>query len=254
MTSTAVLFDIQRHAGDDGPGIRTVVFFKGCPLACAWCQNPEGIDFGVGPAARAGPVGFRIGLEELLERVLIDKPFFTATGGGVTLSGGEPTAQMAFISRFLERLREEDVRTAIETCGDFNYERFRASVLPSLDLIYFDLKLLDPAAHRRHTGRTNARILENLHRLVREPAVRDTAVALEVRVPLVPGITDSGDNLAAIGGFLRRQGIGHCTLMRYNPLWLDKLERLGMEARYGERHYMTPEREAECVRAFARAA
>ena len=134
MEPKALIFDIKRDCSEDGPGIRTTVFFKGCPLTCVWCQNPEGqartpeISYRAEachpsecPVHALEPVGYWIGLEELLYRVLIDEPFFKATGGGVTLSGGETTLQMEFAHHFLKRLKEREIHTALETCGFFNY-------------------------------------------------------------------------------------------------------------------------------------
>lgn len=301
MNDRALLFDVQRGCSDDGPGIRTTVFFKGCPLACAWCQNPEGIRprpevafhrrrcrpaecgtpcVGACPALCLQPVnggrpaldreacrrpetgcdrclqvcptgalervGRWISLDELMQRIRVDRPFFETTGGGVTLSGGEPTLQMAFASRLLHELRREGIGTALETCGDFPYERFRQVLLPHLDHIYFDLKLIDDDESRRHTGRSNRRILANFTRLVDDAGDR-----LRPRIPLIPGITTKEANLAGWARFLRRLGVGGCTLMPYNPLYLDKLKGLGRRPRYSRRTFMTPAEEAACVAAFA---
>ncbi len=297
MTDRALIFDLQRNCCEDGPGIRTTVFFKGCPLACVWCQNPEGVGFSPGLSFRAErcrpeecgapcvaacpvacleptadgplavdrgactrcdlcfpvcrskalePVGRWISLEELLHRVLIDRPIFETTGGGVTLSGGEPTVQMGFAERFLRELRRRGIHTAIETCGYFAYDRFRQRLLPHLDLIYFDLKLIDDARSRLYTGRSNRRILENFSRLAADAGSR-----LVPRIPLVPGITATGENLAGLARFLRRAGLGRCSLMPYNPLWVDKLPRLGARASYHRRSFMSPAAEAACVEAFA---
>jgi len=221
------VFDIKRDCSEDGPGIRTTVFFKGCPLHCAWCQNPEGQ--GVVKDAECGERGGELAgrcyeLEELIYKVLIDKRFFQSTGGGVTVSGGEPTMQMHFIGEFLKRLRQEGVDTAIETCGFFNYTNFEKLVLPHLSRIYYDLKIMDESEHRRLTGQSNLPILDNLARLVNE-----TTIPLTVRVPLVPGMTATAENLAAIGQFLRDQGIADVTLLPYNPLWQDKAVKLGIK-------------------------
>lgn len=211
------VFDIKRDCSEDGPGIRTTVFFNGCPLRCVWCQNPEGHE-------EYALAGCWYTLDELLYRVLIDRPFFKSTGGGVTVSGGEPTRQMPFVGAFLQRLRQEGVETAIETCGFFNYASFKKHLLPHLNRIYFDLKIMDNPEHRHLTGQSNQPILANLARLKRE-----TSIPLHVRVPLVPDMTATRDNLAAIGQFLHNHGINDVTLLPYNPLWQDKAERLGMK-------------------------
>ena len=231
----ARIFDVKRDCSEDGPGIRTTVFLKGCPLRCAWCQNPEGID-------PSGPAGGTANLEDLLRRVLVDKPFFTASGGGVTLSGGEPTLQMEFVHRFLRALRDEGVHTAIETCGHFEYERFRRLALPWLDLVYYDLKLADAAASREHTGRGNRLILENLARLT-----ADAKVTVEVRVPLIPGITATRENLTALARHVADLGHDGLTLLPYNPLWHDKLARLGRRPRYDRRTFQTEAEIGDCI-------
>ena len=160
----ALIFDIKRGSSEDGPGIRTTVFFKGCPLSCVWCQNPEGVSKEVETDVNGDPVGSLISLDELLYRVRQDRPFYDSSGGGVTLSGGEPTLQMAFNHHFLKALKEEGIHTAIETCGLFNYESFKQRMLPWLDLIYFDIKLIDDKESQKYTGCSNKQILE--HRLL----------------------------------------------------------------------------------------
>lgn len=240
-----LVFDIKRDCSEDGPGIRTTVFFQGCPLRCVWCQNPEGqqriIDCGE-CASNNGLAGNWYELDDLLYRVLIDRPFFDATGGGVTVSGGEPTHQMHFVGEFLQRLRKEGVDTAIETCGFFHYASFEKLVLPYLNRIYFDLKIVDEAEHRRLTGQSNRPILENLARLARE-----TTLPLNVRVPLIPGMTATPQNLAAIGQFLRDHDIKEVTLLPYNPLWQDKVIQMGRTPQL-TCGFMSPEQLANCAR------
>ncbi len=294
MAEKALIFDIKRNCTEDGPGIRTTVFFKGCPLSCVWCQNPEGIrrapgisfdraacrpsECGVGcvavcperslrmaeslqvdhasctrcdrcfsvcPPRALEPVGYWISLDELVYRVLIDQPFYRTTKGGVTLSGGEATQQMRFVGSFIRRLKQEGIHTAMETCGFFDWDRFRNMVLPHLDLVYFDLKLIDDAASRRYTGQSNRLILANFRRLLAEAKDR-----LVPRIPLIPGITDTEENLAALARFLRRYQVASCSLMPYNPMWQDKLEHLGVTPSYENREFMAKEREEACLQLF----
>lgn len=240
-----LVFDIKRDCSEDGPGIRTTVFFQGCPLRCVWCQNPEGQQRIVSCgecALNSGLTGNWYELDELLYRVLIDRPFFDATGGGVTVSGGEPTHQMHFVGEFLQRLRKEGVDTAIETCGFFHYTSFEKLVLPYLNRIYFDLKIMDEAEHRRLTGQSNRPILENLARLARK-----TTIPLNVRVPLIPGMTTTPQNLAAIGQFLRSHDITAVTLLPYNPLWQDKAIQMGRTPQL-TCGFMSSEQLANCAR------
>ena len=280
----ALIFDIKRDCSEDGPGIRTTVFFKGCPLSCIWCQNPEGINRQPGISYRADlchpelcglraadclqmthselkrfhdlqsdriakcpsqaleRVGYWISLDELLYRVLIDKPFFQSSGGGVTVSGGEATLQPKFLEQFLQGLKKEQVSTALETCGFFNYHTFKKRILPNLDCIYFDLKLINEDTHRHFTGQSNKPVLNNLIRLLNE-----AQIPVNVRVPLIPGITATKKNLSEIAGFLKKQDIKAVYLMPYNPLWVDKLDKLGLTPKYDYRQFMNDEQLAACV-------
>lgn len=287
-TPKALIFDIKRDCSEDGPGIRTTVFFKGCPLSCIWCQNPEGttrqpsVSFSEDlchpeqcglcpadclamthselemfhglrenyqvkcPAKALEIVGYWITLDELLYRVLIDKPFFQASGGGVTVSGGEATLQSGFLEKFLQGLKKEGVATALETCGFFNYPTFKKRILPWIDCIYFDLKLIDENSHRHFTGQSNKPILNNLLHLHKE-----AAIPVHVRIPLIPGITATKKNLSGIADFLKKNEIKAAYLMPYNPLWLDKLKKLGLTPKYENRHYMSEEELADCVADFS---
>jgi len=295
METQAFIFDIKRDASEDGPGIRTTVFFKGCPLSCPWCQNPEGLGReaslsfraercdapGCGmPCVRVCPSGAlnradgllhidraactqcgacadvcaaraleRVGqwltVDELYARVAIDQPFFRSTGGGVTASGGECTMQMDFLHAFFQKLKQEGISTAIETNGVFNFERFERLLLPWLDLVYYDLKLIDDEASRRHLGASNRPILDNLQRLH-----RTAKIPVVIRIPLVPGITDTPQNLKGLARFLRAQGIKSAQLLPYNPLWQDKLERFGMASKYLDNQFMSPAEIQQAVHHF----
>ncbi|MEO5334781.1 MAG: glycyl-radical enzyme activating protein [Magnetococcus sp. YQC-5] len=285
------IFDVKRDSGEDGPGIRTTVFFKGCPLSCVWCQNPEGISvrpglffnaracrpercqlaclsvcqtgclqagdpirvehplcnrcdrcFSLCPEQALRPVGEQVSVETLVERIVIDKPFFLSSGGGVTLSGGEPTRQMRFLHHFVQALRAQGISIAMETCGLFDYDLFQKLVLPYLDLIYLDLKLLDDAESRRYTGRSNRRILNNFFRLIRQ-----RSCPVKMRIPLIPGITDSPENLAGLGCFLRCHGVHNCSLLPYNPLGEEKYPELGITTLYRHHTFMQPEEIQRCV-------
>lgn len=245
MDAQALIFDIKRDSTEDGPGIRTTVFFKGCPLSCVWCQNPEGIERNPEYDRNGDRVGYWIGLEELRYRVRQDQPFYTSSNGGVTLSGGEPTLQMGFAHHFLKALKTDGVHTAIETCGLFNYRRFHAELLPWLDLIYFDLKLIDDFQSRRYTGRSNGPILDNFSRLIAE-----AKIPVIPRIPLVPGITDRPANLSGLARYLASEGITGCTLLPYNPLWHDKLKRLGKTSPYGRATFMSCEERIASINTF----
>jgi len=265
MTEQALVFDVQRFSVHDGPGIRTTVFFKGCPLRCAWCQNPESIrnraelafhadrcrhtgacvaacpvhalgggDGWVdrarcdacGVCVEACPhgalrvVGRSVGVADLLDEVARDRTFYEATGGGVTLSGGEPTLQMDFVAAFARRCAEEGLRVGLQTCGLFRWE----TVAPHLSLfefLHFDLKVIDAEAHKRATGASNTAILANARRLVSEGA------PVRFRTPVVPGHTDTAENLGALADFLLEIGVDTIHLLRYHAMGEAKLARLG---------------------------
>jgi len=241
----ALIFDIKRGSSADGPGIRSTVFFKGCPLSCIWCQNPEGIEARPEIDLEARPVGEWIGLDELIYRIRQDAPFYRSSGGGVTLSGGEPTRQMEFCHHFLKTLKAEGINTALETCGLFNYRSFKQAMLPWLDLIYYDLKLFDGFKSHRYTGCSNDTILENFSLLI-----ADADVPVIPRIPLIPGITDTPDNLGNLSKYLRQLGIDSCSLMPYNPLWRDKLHRLGKTSPYTRSTFLMPEELENSIRCF----
>jgi pyruvate formate lyase activating enzyme len=262
-----LIVDIKRGSTEDGPGIRTTVFFKGCPLACKWCQNPETMEscveigfypqncIGCFDCAEVCPEGAiikepevridrskctrcgkctevcpgrglrRIGehyeIDTLLEILLRDRVFYETSGGGVTLSGGEPILWPDYVGELLKKLKFEGVHTAVQTCGYFEYSPFKEKILPWLDLVMYDLKLMDPEDHHKHTGRDNQRILENCIRLLKED------IGVIVRIPLIPGFTTSKKNLDDISQFLRENGVKEWFLLPYNPLGLSKWDHLG---------------------------
>ena len=274
-----LVFDIRRFSTHDGAGIRTTVFFKGCPLRCAWCHNPEGISsrrrpiyfpsrcVGCGAClslaqqggmARRGeglaldplaeedwpalmdacPSGAlrwdsqEMGVEQILEEVMKDAPFYRQ-GGGVTLSGGEPLLEGAFALALIKALKGAGLNTAVESALMVEWETLEA-VMPYVDRLYADLKLLDGEAHRRYTGRDNGIIRENLARLLAGPH-RDRVT---VRTPLIPTATATRGNLSAIAGFLAElwPGVSY-ELLNYNPLARDKYRLLGRP------YFLNPDRD-----------
>lgn len=252
-----LVIDISRGTTHDGPGLRTTVFFKGCPLNCLWCQNPEGIAFeqevwwderkcihclacktacpegailedenGLhidkmkctlrGACVEACPsqamsyTGKAWALEQLLAEALKDKDYYDAFGGGVTVSGGEPLRQHRFVAEFLKRLKAQGVHTALDTCGLAPREAFHTT-LPYVDLVLYDIKLLDPEMHRLYTGQSNAVILENLlfvadyiRKVNREGELEQgPEMKMWIRTPLIPDTTATEANITAIGCFIR---------------------------------------------------
>lgn len=264
----ATIFDIKRFAVHDGDGIRTTVFFKGCPLQCVWCHNPEGISprpqlacypaqclncgscasrcgsgahgmeggmhrfrrevcTGCGSCASDCPgnaltfYGKTVSVAELLPILLEDKDFYDNSGGGVTLSGGECLMQADFCAELLRRLKENGVRTAVDTCGFVPRESIDR-VLPYTDSFLYDLKAVDEAVHIRCTGQSNAPILDNLCYLDRAGA------AIELRVPYVPDRNDGEmEKIAAFADTL--QNVTGVRLLPYHNYAGSKYEALDMK-------------------------
>ncbi len=264
------LFDIQRFSTHDGPGVRTTVFFKGCPLRCFWCQNPEGLsrniqlDFvaqrctGCGECVNACPtgahvvereahrvqrdrcrlcgacaevclagalslVGREMAAEDVVATVLEDRVYYERSGGGVTLSGGEPMMQPGFAADILARCRNEGIHTAVDTCLECSRDAL-CCVLPLTDLFLIDLKHRDDARHRAGAGRTNRRILANSETI----AAADVPVI--VRVPVVPTFNDSAEAIRAIAEFAASfPRLEHLELLPFHRLGEGKYESLGLQ-------------------------
>jgi pyruvate formate lyase activating enzyme len=174
------------------------------------------------PAKALELVGRSYDLEELVEILLRDRLFYETSGGGVTLSGGEPTGQLDFIASLLRRLQGEGIHTAIETNGFFPWDEFEAKCFDHLDLILFDVKIADPDQHRRIIGVNNDLILANLARLL---TVRPEDVI--VRIPLIPGYTATEENIRRLAALFRDLGVRRCSLLPYHPYGLSKAAKIG---------------------------
>jgi pyruvate formate lyase activating enzyme len=262
----ALIFDIQRFCLDDGPGIRTVLFFKGCALRCAWCHNPEShqakreIAFFshcciqcyacretcpkgailAGPERRIDAslcdscgncldscmpgalrmIGKTWGTDDLLAEARKDRDFFVSSGGGITLSGGEPMLQAAFLEDFLPRLMGESIHVTLETCGHFPWADMER-IVPFLDLIYFDLKHIDSARHEYYTTRGNGLILDNFRKLAA------VFPHVQPRMPVIPGINDDENNILATAALLRECAMDTIHCLPYNKLGEAKRGRIG---------------------------
>ena len=236
---TGIITDIQKFSLHDGKGIRTTVFFKGCNMRCDWCHNPETISpkpqraFYERKCIHCGhcdhcPTGARVtigqekSVEEVYRELAADLPYYRESDGGVTLSGGEPLMQAEFARELLKRCRENGIGTAVETNLSLPFERMEG-LLPYLDQVFFDIKLMDDAQHRQVTGISNATVLENAQRLAHSgiPAV--------VRTPLIPGITDTVENIGAIASFVRTlPNVRYYELLNFNPLGEEKYRALGL--------------------------
>ena len=229
------IFDVKRYSVHDGPGIRTTVFFTGCPLNCWWCHNPEGLRSPAASGKMAGESLESEGIERgfagtvtvsaVMEEVLRDRVYYDQSGGGVTFSGGEPLMQPDFLTALLKASREEGLHTAVDTSG-FASEAVLRSIMPLVDVFLFDLKLMDGALHKKYTGVSNESILANLKLLA------GTGCAVQLRLPVIPGITDTQANLDAVAGFaLEHMKCRRISLLPYHRTAEAKYARLGLENR-----------------------
>ena len=212
-TPTAIVTNIQRFSVHDGPGVRTTVFFKGCPLCCLWCHNPETISFEM----EKGDTVYTA--DELVKRVIRDQIFF-GENGGVTISGGEPLAQdMAFMIDFLRKLKKQDINVACDTSGDASWDNFEL-VLPYVDIFLYDIKLATETAHIKFTGRSNIRIIENLSKLAKTNKV-------QLRVPVIGGVNEGREMKEILKLAKKTAPRAAIELIPYHQLGLHKWEKLG---------------------------
>ncbi len=263
-----MIFDIKRYSIHDGTGIRTTVFFKGCPLDCGWCHNPEsrrmepelalfpGRCIGCGLCVKACPtksisiermpdthretcivcgscvdacpsearevVGRRITTEEAMEVIERDMPFYAESGGGVTFSGGEPLMQHAFLLDLLEECRTKNIHALVDTSCHAAPDIFR-QVAEKSDVMFCDLKLVSSEEMMNSTGVSGELILSNIR------WIAGTGIEYRLRVPVIPGVTDTRRNIRLIGDFvLSLPGCPHLILLPYHDTWREKCGRLGI--------------------------
>jgi len=262
-----LVFNLQRFSLHDGPGLRTTVFLKGCPLSCAWCHNPESrlprqelvrlrhrcmrcgrcteeelarsvvagrsaADAEACPTGALQAVGEMMDTATLVRTLLRDRIFFDESGGGVTFSGGEPLAQAAFVTDAMRALRAEDVHTALDTCGLARWDELRDAAAHA-SLVLYDLKLMDDDRHKAATGVSNRAILHNLVALAHGHA------NVWIRIPVIPGVNDDEANVEAAAAFVcPLPGVRQVDLLPYHATGEAKFARVGQA--YGLHGTPTP--------------
>ncbi len=221
------IFDIQRFSIHDGPGIRTIVFLKGCYLRCRWCCNPESQEYD--PVVMRMPgkperlMGEDVTAMHVMETVLLDEPYYRRSGGGLTLSGGEALAQPEFAKALLTLAKRYGINTCIETTGYAPIEVLR-EIIPLVDTVLLDIKHMDSKKHEAFTGRPNEKILENAR------FIAENAAHLIVRVPTVPTFNATPEEIRAISRFAASlPGVRELHLLPYHRLGQDKYAAIGRE-------------------------
>ncbi len=235
-----LIFDIRRYCVHDGPGIRTTVFFKGCPLDCLWCHNPESRSaeiqqfpferkLGESVFQELETIGRVVDTEELIREILKDLVFYDESGGGVTFSGGEPLQQPGFLMEIARACKAKGIHTALDTSG-YASQKDLELVMPFIDLYLYDIKGIDPEQHTAHTGKENAQILQNLRFLFGQGR------KVIIRFPVMPGLNDSGNNLLDMMHFLRNNpsDFREIHLLPYHSIHKNKYEKLGMKYQFKE--------------------
>ncbi len=265
-----ITFNVQLFSTEDGPGIRSTVFLKGCPLRCIWCHNPEGIERDpqllwyaercIGarecieacqqdaltltpqgmvidrercnccgrcveacPAAALDLIGKSWGADELLAEVERDRIFYDKSKGGVTISGGEPLVQHEFLVGFIKKCRDKALHVALDTCG-YVSGKILKDILPLVNMVLYDLKLIDRERHYQFTGVYPERILDNVR------TISEKKIPLWIRTPIIPGYTDTEENIRGMADFISRElpSVQRYELVPFNDMCISKYQRLGM--------------------------
>ncbi|NHJ32710.1 MAG: glycyl-radical enzyme activating protein [Asgard group archaeon] len=233
MSLKGVIFDIKKFAIHDGPGIRTTVFFKGCPMDCWWCHNPEShstepetitrqIFSGTSSKAcyeRKELIGKEITLDEVMKEVMKDQVFYEISNGGVTFSGGEPLLQSDFLLSLLKKSKELNLHTVIDTSGCASADIFK-EISEVVDLFLYDLKIVDEKKHNKYTGKSNEIIMQNLEMLTK------AGKKVIIRIPIIPTINDDLEEVKQFGEFLSKLEIVRVELLPFHKIGEDKYKKL----------------------------
>lgn len=217
------IFDIQRFSVHDGPGIRTIVFLKGCFLRCRWCCNPEGQEFGIQEMTMNGKkkiVGQDVTVEEVLDIVEKDRIYYNRSGGGITLSGGECLGQIDFARDLLRGAKARGINTAIESTGFADWSKIE-QLIPYLDVYLMDIKHMNSEKHKAFTSQPNERILENAAKIAKN------FKKLIIRTPVIPTFNDTVDEIRAIAHYTKSIGVEEMHILPYHRLGRDKYYGLG---------------------------
>jgi pyruvate formate lyase activating enzyme len=232
-----IIFDIKRFALHDGPGIRTTVFLKGCPMKCPWCHNPESQKKCPERVANNGKkeiIGEKRSVNEILAEIEKEVVFYDESKGGVTFSGGEPLAQPQFLRELLKQCRKRDIHTTLDTTGYVSSKTFK-SIMDKVDMFLYDLKIMDDKKHIQCTGVSNRLVLENLKILSKK------GKKVIVRFPVIPGITDTEDNIKAMATFVSSlKNISEIDLLPYHRIAEGKYHHLKKENKMKEMAVMPP--------------
>ncbi|WP_159519206.1 glycyl-radical enzyme activating protein [Sunxiuqinia indica] len=254
-----MIFDIKRFAIHDGPGIRTTIFLKGCPLKCQWCHNPESIDknpiciektvqLNGHKFTEKETIGYQISSEELMDELLKEQVFMQESGGGVTFSGGEPLLQYDFLAEMLQTCQASGIHTTLDTSLFANWSVIE-KIAGHTNLFLVDLKIMDDQQHQLYTGVSNKTILENIQRLTRNGSL------ITIRIPMIPGVSTTPENVNESIEFLKtlKHPFGRIDLLPFHNTAKEKYKRFHMENHFIKEHSLKKEELATIKKQFENA-